>query len=110
MNALEQLNSIRLNSGAKIGGSIAGINSVKAKQDQPGVADEFSSLLKKSINELDDIEKRGEAAMTDIATGEVKDLHQAALAISKAESSMKFMLEVRNKAISAYKEISKTPV
>lgn len=46
--------------------------------------------------------------MTDIATGQVKDLHQAAIAITKAESSMKFMLEVRNKAISAYKEITRT--
>ncbi|EPT6503386.1 flagellar hook-basal body complex protein FliE, partial [Campylobacter jejuni] len=52
----------------------------------------------------------GEAAMTDIATGQVKDLHQAAIAITKAESSMKFMLEVRNKAISAYKEITRTQI
>ncbi|HOI83984.1 MAG TPA: flagellar hook-basal body complex protein FliE, partial [Campylobacterales bacterium] len=37
-----------------------------------------------------------------------KDLHQAAIAIGKAELSMKMMLEVRNKAISAYKEISRT--
>ena len=54
--------------------------------------------------------KTAEAAMTDIATGQVKDLHQAAIAITKAESSMKFMLEVRNKAISAYKEITRTQI
>lgn len=112
MNALTQLNSIRLNSGANISGvgNIGGLNPTKQSENSKGVGEEFSSLLKKSITELDDIQKRGEAAMTDIATGEVKDLHQAALAITKAESSMKFMLEVRNKAISAYKEISKTPV
>ena len=48
--------------------------------------------------------------MTDIATGEVKDLHQAAIAINKADMSMKFMLEVRNKAINAYKEITRTQI
>ena len=48
--------------------------------------------------------------MSDIATGQVKDLHQAALAIDKAEISMKLMLEVRNKALSAYQEISKTQI
>ncbi len=46
--------------------------------------------------------------MSDIATGQVKDLHQAAIAIDKAEMSMKLMLEVRNKAVSAYKEILRT--
>ncbi|AJC91063.1 MULTISPECIES: flagellar hook-basal body complex protein FliE [Campylobacter] len=74
------------------------------------IGDEFSSLLKNSINDLNKTQETAEAAMVDIATGEVKDLHQAAIAISKAESSMKFMLEVRNKAINAYKEISRTQI
>ncbi|AJC92842.1 flagellar proximal rod protein [Campylobacter subantarcticus LMG 24377] len=74
------------------------------------IGDEFSSLLKNSINNLNKTQETAEAAMVDIATGEVKDLHQAAIAISKAESSMKFMLEVRNKAINAYKEISRTQI
>ena len=48
--------------------------------------------------------------MADIATGQVKDLHQAALAIDKAEMSMKLMLEAKNKALSAYKEILRTQI
>ena len=48
--------------------------------------------------------------MADMATGQIKDLHQAAIAIGKAENSMKLMLEVRNKAISAYKELIKTQI
>ena len=43
-----------------------------------------------------------------MATGQVKDLHQAAISIGKAESSMKLMLEIRNKALNAYKEIGRT--
>ncbi|ASQ30408.1 flagellar proximal rod protein [Campylobacter avium LMG 24591] len=79
-------------------------------QNNQNIGDEFANMLKKSISDLDAAQKSGEAAMTDIATGEVKDLHQAALAISKAETSMKFMLEVRNKAINAYKEITRTQI
>ncbi|ENP7074385.1 flagellar hook-basal body complex protein FliE, partial [Campylobacter coli] len=71
---------------------------------------EFAKMLKNEIEDLDKTQKTAEAAMTDIATGQVKDLHQAAIAITKAESSMKFMLEVRNKAISAYKEITRTQI
>jgi flagellar hook-basal body complex protein FliE len=67
----------------------------------------FGELLKNSIGELNKTQKDSERAMTDMATGQVKDLHQAALAIDKAELSMKTMLEVRNKALNAYKEITR---
>ncbi len=68
----------------------------------------FSDALKQDLDATNEEQVNSEKAMTDLATGEVKDLHQAAIAIGKAELSMKMMLEVRNKAISAYKEISKT--
>lgn len=68
----------------------------------------FASVLKNAIDETNTIQQDGEKALSDIATGQVKDLHQAAIAINKAETSMKFMLEVRNKAVNAYKEILKT--
>ena len=68
----------------------------------------FSELLKERIDEVNDLQKAGQQAMSDIAAGQVKDLHQEAIAIDKAELSMKMMLEVRNKAINAYKEILRT--
>lgn len=98
MNEISKINGINTN------------NTTAKNQNAQNIGDEFANLLKKSINDLDATQKQGEAAMTDIATGEVKNLHQAAIAINKAESSMKFMLEVRNKAINAYKEISRTQI
>lgn len=68
----------------------------------------FSDALKQALDSTNEEQINSEKAMMDLATGDVKDLHQAAIAIGKAELSMKMMLEVRNKAISAYKEISKT--
>ncbi|MDQ1338865.1 MAG: flagellar hook-basal body complex protein FliE [Campylobacterota bacterium] len=72
------------------------------------IGDSFADILKNAINETNELQISAEKASTDIATGQVKDLHQAALAIDKAETSMKLMLEVRNKAVSAYKEILRT--
>ena len=69
---------------------------------------DFASLLKAGVDDVNKLQKSSEKAMSDIATGQVKDLHQAAIAIDKAEMSMKLMLEVRNKAVSAYKEILRT--
>lgn len=71
---------------------------------------DFSKILKESLEEVNDMQVKGDRAMADIATGEVKDLHQAAIAINKAEVSMKMMLEIRNKALSAYKEIARTQI
>ncbi|MCV6606992.1 MAG: flagellar hook-basal body complex protein FliE [Campylobacterales bacterium] len=68
----------------------------------------FADLLQKSLNQTNTLQQNAEKAAVDIATGQVKDLHQAAIAIGKAETSMKLMLEVRNKAVSAYKEILRT--
>lgn len=76
----------------------------KTAQNGSGFAEE----LKSAMNEVNELQVGGEKAMADIATGQVKDLHQAAMAIDKAELSMKLMLEVRNKALSAYKEITRT--
>lgn len=71
-------------------------------------AGEFAKYLKSAINETNEIQQEKEQAIADLATGQVKDLHQAAMAIGKAETSMKLMLEIRNKALNAYKEISRT--
>jgi len=71
---------------------------------------DFSKILQASMEEINDSQVKGDRAMADIATGEVKDLHQAAIAINKAETSMKMMLEIRNKALSAYKEIARTQI
>ncbi|EFX41524.1 flagellar hook-basal body protein FliE [Helicobacter suis HS5] len=71
---------------------------------------EFSQMLKQSIDELNNTQMQSDKALADMATGQVKDLHQAAIAIGKAETSMKLMLEVRNKAISAYKELLRTQI
>lgn len=69
---------------------------------------DFAQELKNALGDVNNMQIEGERAMSDIATGSVKDLHQAAIAIDKAEISMKLMLEVRNKALNAYKEITRT--
>ena len=68
----------------------------------------FAQKLKSAINETNTLQEDKTQAVADIATGQVKDLHQAALAIGKAETSMKLMLEIRNKALNAYKELGRT--
>ena len=78
------------------------------KVNKPQGSDAFAQELKSALNSVNDMQVNSENAIADMATGQVKDLHQAALAISKAETSMKLMLEIRNKALNAYKELGRT--
>ncbi|QFR48529.1 flagellar hook-basal body complex protein FliE [Sulfurimonas lithotrophica] len=90
-----------------LGSSTADLLKQKQKLDTKG-GEAFAEHLKGAINEMNDLQVKKEEAVADLATGEVKDLHQAALAIGKAETNMKLMLEIRNKALSAYKELGRT--
>ena len=86
-------------------GSIGGLSSNSQPAQKSG---EFSTILNKTLSELNESQVAADKAVAELATGEITDLHQAAIAIGKAETSMKLMLEIRNKAISAYKEVSRT--
>jgi flagellar hook-basal body complex protein FliE len=70
----------------------------------------FADLLKKEIDNTNDMMEKADKAQADIATGKVEDLAQASITIQKAEMQMKMVLEVRNKAINAYKELLKTQI
>lgn len=88
--------------------STADLLKSKTADGVSGSTTDFAQELKNAMGNVNQMQVDGEKAMSDIATGSVKDLHQAAIAIDKAEISMKLMLEVRNKAINAYKEITRT--
>ncbi len=90
------------------GASTADFLKEKGAVEKGNGGESFANQFKSALNEVNDIQKDSEKAIADLATGQVKDLHQAALAIGKAETSMKLMLEIRNKALSAYKEIGRT--
>ncbi len=79
-------------------------------ENESDISSSFDKILKESIEEVNSFQENADKAMADIASGEVKDLHQAAIAIDRAEISMKMMLEIRNKALNAYKEILRTQI
>ena len=70
----------------------------------------FQSMLNDAITEVNDEQVKGYDAMQGIATGKVTNLQEAVQRIEEAELSMKLELEVKNKAISAYKEIVKMQI
>ncbi len=85
----------------------ANINLNKVNKSKDG---DFEKILKKELDETNNALLNAEKLEDGIATGKVKDISSATITIQKAELQMKMMLEVRNKAISAYKELLKTQI
>ena len=70
----------------------------------------FDDMLKSAMSEVNSHQVEGYKAMEGIATGNVKNLQEAVQKIEEAELSLKLALEVKNKAIAAYKEIGRMQV
>ena len=86
------------------------VNEVKNKVNSSNEGGDFENILKKELDSTNEALDKAEKLEAGIADGSVKDLAGANITIQKAEMQMKMMLEVRNKAISAYKELLKTQI
>ena len=85
--------------------SSMGINNDIAKQQSTDNSETFAQVLKSSINEVNQTQLNAYDAMHDIATGKVENLQEAVRKIEEAELSLKLGLEVKNKALGAYKQV-----
>ena len=70
----------------------------------------FNDVLKKAINEVSGLEKEADAAVQDLISGGETNMHEAMIALQKADVSFKLLMEVRDKIISAYKEVMRMQV
>ena len=70
----------------------------------------FANILKGALKEVNQSQVDGYKAMEGIATGDVKNIQEAVQRIEEAELSLKLALEVKTKALNAYKEVMRMPV
>ncbi len=66
---------------------------------------DFASILKESIDKVNQLQLNAENAMEKLAKGEVKDIHQVLVAVEEANLAFMTMMEIRNKLIDAYQEL-----
>ena len=65
----------------------------------------FLDTLQTAIEEVDNLGKASEKMTQDAVLGRVENLHDVMIAAEKAKTAMNLTLEVRGKALEAYKEI-----
>jgi flagellar hook-basal body complex protein FliE len=72
--------------------------------------DSFVSTLNGFINDVNAKSQVAEQANQDILTGKSDNIHQAMISMQEASISFDLLVQVRNKLVDAYKELSKISV
>ncbi|MFT9847862.1 flagellar hook-basal body complex protein FliE [Aneurinibacillus sp. REN35] len=70
----------------------------------------FSTYLKNAVQDVNALQKAGEAMNQGLATGQVQDLHQVMIASQKAGVALDMTMQIRNKAVEAYQEIMRMQI
>ncbi len=96
LNQIEQLKSA---------GNIENTSSVGTQRDING---DFSKILGNMVNDVDKTQKDADLSLKKLATGESTSVQDVVLKMEQADASFKLMLEIRNKLLSAYKELMAT--
>ncbi|MEZ5989506.1 MAG: flagellar hook-basal body complex protein FliE [Planctomycetota bacterium] len=70
----------------------------------------FAEALGDNLREVVDLQNEADAKAKGLVTGETRNLHEVLLASEKAGVAFNLMLEVRNKLINAWREVTRIQV
>lgn len=82
----------------------------KDGQTKTGSASGFSDALLNAVSEVNNLHQTADKAILNVQAGNAGGLHEAMIALEKADISFRTMLTVRNKLIEAYQEIMRMQV
>jgi len=67
----------------------------------------FGATLKSAINQVNDLSNSSDQKVTELLQGDRQDIHNVMIAVEKADVAFQLMMQVRNKIVNAYQEVSK---
>jgi flagellar hook-basal body complex protein FliE len=70
----------------------------------------FGDILKNMVADTNQLQQSADQAIQQLHSGGEKNLHGAMISMEKADISMRYMVQVRNKSIEAYQEIMRMQV
>jgi flagellar hook-basal body complex protein FliE len=73
-----------------------------------GVGDSsFGSALQNAVSGVEQLHTSAQEQVTQLASGDRQDIHNVMIAVEKADVAFQLMMQVRNKIVNAYQEVSK---
>ncbi|HLH08049.1 MAG TPA: flagellar hook-basal body complex protein FliE [Terriglobales bacterium] len=94
-------------------GAISGVRIVPAEVEntrlhaKSGTGSGFGEVLRGAVEETNALQLSAEQQVEQMMRGNGADVHQAMVAVEKADLSFQLMMQVRNKMVQAYQEISR---
>jgi len=70
---------------------------------------EFMSTLRNAMNEVGQLQNEADNKVSQLLTGNGQDVHSAMIAVEKANLAFEMMVQVRNKIVQAYQQVSGIP-
>ena len=65
----------------------------------------FGTMLAQSLREVNQLHLKADEAVTQLASGKQKDIHETMIEMEKADVAFQLLMQVRNKVIAAYETI-----
>lgn len=89
-----------------------GVNSLPVGKQTPTTSPSasFADTLKGAVSETNRLLQEADSAAVNVVSGDTGSLHQAMIALEKADISFRTLLQVRNKVLDAYQEIMRMQV
>ena len=89
---------------------VSGLKIGNEDQKQTVDSGSISRTFEKLLQDINQQQFNAEAKKVELLVTENKDIHGTMLALEKAELSMRLMLQIRNKLVSAYEEVMRMQV
>ncbi|TVQ66269.1 MAG: flagellar hook-basal body complex protein FliE [Balneolaceae bacterium] len=70
----------------------------------------FTEMLTKAVGDVDTTMKESEQKIQDFVSGKSENVHDVMISMQRAQISFQMMVEIRNKAIETYHEISRMQI
>ena len=93
-----------------VGPPIPGLKTETESQKQSVESGNLSRTFEKLLQDVNQQQLNAEAKQVELLVTDNKDIHGTMLALEKADLSMRLMLQIRNKLVSAYEEVMRMQV
>lgn len=71
---------------------------------------DFGNMVKSMIGKVNDAQLTGEQAIQNLHSGKATHLHEVMIAVEEADVSLRMLVQLRNRAQTAYEEIMRMQI
>jgi len=91
-------------------GALPALSATRPAASAPNAVEGFQNMLSDAVQKLQQGQAEADLSVARLAAGEPLDLHSVALAVEESSLSFQLALQVRNKLVEAYQEVTRMQV